>query len=132
MDGGPIDEEQTVSHFLFSLYGGPESVKDVLNEIGIRKLNPSQLTCLSELPLASLYCCLKLFATWMEEGMYDFSTLPYTIKAHLSSEDRTILKAIPQNWDGELQTLHIRTLYYTPFFILSPSLSPSLRVAGKK
>ena len=105
MDGGPIDDEQTVSYFLLSLYGGLESAKEVLNEIGILKLNLSQLTCLSELPLASLYCCLKLFATWMEEGMYDFSTLPYTIKAHLSTEDHTVLKAIPQKWDGELQAL---------------------------
>ena len=93
--------QQTLSYFLLSLYDGLESAKEVLNEIGIRMVNPTQLACLSEIHLSSLYCCLKVFSGWMEEGMYDFSTLPFTVKAHLSQDDLAALKAIPQKWDGE-------------------------------
>lgn len=100
MDGGAVNQRQTLSDFLLSLYDGLDSIKDVLSEIGVRKLSATQLVCLSELPLTNLYHCLKMFFTWIEEGMYDFSTLPYTIKAHLNSEDLSTLKAIPHNWEG--------------------------------
>ena len=114
MGGGAVNQQQTLSDFLLSLYDGLNTRKEVLSEIGVRKLNATQLTCLSELPLANLYHCLNIFATWMEDGMYDFATLPYTIKAHLTPEDLGILKAIPLNWEGILG--HI---YYDTFITAS-------------
>ena len=71
-DGGALNQQQNLSDFLLSLYDGIYSIKDVLSEIGVRKLTATQLACLSELPLANLYHCLKTFATWMKDGMYDF------------------------------------------------------------
>ena len=122
MNEGAVNEHQTLSHFLLSLYDGLQSAKQVFNEIGIRKISPTQITCLSELPLSSLYFCLKMFAAWMEEGMYDFSTLPYTIKAHLSQQDRDTLKAIPQNWDGKhifLFSISLSCIFmYFPVFLI--------------
>ena len=112
MGGSAVDQEQTLSDFLLSLYDGLNSIKDVLSEIGVRKLSATQLTCLSELPLANLYHCLKMFATWMEEGIYDFATLPYTIKAHMHPEDLSTLLAIPHNWEG---IYHSRQLMYYSF-----------------
>lgn len=104
--GSALNQQQTLADFLLSLYDGLDSIKDVLSEIGVRKLTTTQLTCLSDLPLANLYHCLKIFASWMEEGMYDFSTLPYPLKAHLSPDDLATLRAIPHNWEG------IPTIYY--------------------
>ena len=109
MGDGAVNPQQTLSDFLLSLYDGLNTKKEVLSEIGLRKLNATQLTCLSEMPLANLYHCLNIFATWMEDGMYDFATLPYTIKAHLSPEDLAILKAIPLNWEGILGLFHCHT-----------------------
>ena len=100
MREGVLNQCQTLADFLLSLYDGLDSIKDVLSEIGLRKLTGPQLACLSELPLANLYHCLKIFASWMEEGMYDFATLPYTLKAHLSPEDLSKLRDIPRNWEG--------------------------------
>lgn len=100
MVDGAVNPQQTLPDFLFSLYGGHNKKKEVLSEIGICKLNFTQLTCLLELPLANLYHCLSIFATWMEDGIYDFATLPYTIKAHLTPEDLAILKSIPLIWEG--------------------------------
>ena len=96
-----LNLRQTLADFLLSLYDGLNSFKDALNEIGIQKLTNNQVVCLSELPLVHLYYCLRVFATWMEQGMYDFSALPYTLKAHLQPNDLSTLKAIPTNWDGE-------------------------------
>ena len=108
MGDSAVNPQQTLSDFLLSLYDGHNMTKEVLSEIGICKLNATQLTCLLELPLANLYDCLNIFATWMEDGMYDFATLPYTIKAHLTPEDLATLKSIPVNWKGaSLNALHI-------------------------
>ena len=102
-----LDHQQTLSDFLLSLYDGLDRIKDAMSEIGIRKLTATQLACLSELPLPNFYHCLKVFAGWMEEGMYDFSTLPYTIKAHMSKEDMSTLRDIPHNWDGMADTAQL-------------------------
>ena len=104
-----LDHQQTLSDFLLSLYDGLDRIKDAMSEIGIRKLTATQLACLSELPLPNFYHCLKVFAGWMEEGMYDFSTLPYTIKAHMSKEDMSTLRDIPHNWDGMADTAQAHT-----------------------
>ena len=114
-----LNLRQTLAIFLLSLYDGPHSIKDVLAEIGMRELTDNQIVCLSELPLVHLYHCLKMFARWMEQGMYDFSALPYTLKAHLHPNDLATLKAIPENWEGEA---HSATAYnlvlYCTFYIV--------------
>ena len=111
MGDSAVNPQQTLSDFLLSLYDGHNTTKEVLSEIGICKLNATQLTCLLELPLANLYDCLNIFATWMEDGMYDFATLPYTTKAHLTPEDLATLKSIPVNWKGILGLHHL--MHYT-------------------
>ena len=122
MGNDAVNPQQTLSDFLLSLYDGLNTTKEVLSEIGISKLNATQLTCLLELPLANLYHCLNIFATWMEDGMYDFATLPYTIKTHLATEDLTTLKSIPHIWKGILGLFyghihHYITSYSTHYII---------------
>ena len=96
-----LNQRQTLSDFLLSLYDGLNLFKDALSEIGMKTLTENQIVCLSELPLVNLYHCLRVFATWMEQGMYDFCALPYTLKAHIHPTDLSVLKAIPDKWEGE-------------------------------
>ena len=77
---------------------------DVLQEIGLQGLSQPRLDCLTELPLTATYDCLSLFFRWVEEGFYDFSTLPFQFKVHMSDQDRLALKELSQK-RNELQRL---------------------------
>jgi hypothetical protein len=91
-----------VAEFLLHLYDDHYSKKEVLTKIGMGELTATQAGTVLELPLANLYHCLKSFATWMENGMYDFSALPFSLKAHLWPTDSTIFKTLPDKWQGEV------------------------------
>lgn len=76
-------------------------MKEVLKTINSRvELNTNQIECLSNLQLANLNHCLNTFVMWMENGMYDFSGLPLTLKVHLQPNTVQALKAIPYEWKG--------------------------------
>ena len=86
---------------MLALYDHLNNNSAVLEEIGVHSLGPSQLACLEELPLPSLYCCLQLFVRWVEDGMYDFCSLPFAVKTHISNQDLQALQQIPLKWPGE-------------------------------
>ena len=98
-------EDRTVSQFMLALYELSRS-SEVLAEIGIPTLTPSQVTCLSELPLPSLCACLEMFAAWVDEGLYDFSALPFPLKTHMSDGDRfAVENELRDKWTGSLAQL---------------------------
>ena len=98
-------ESLTVPKFLLTIYDRLHDSDDVLKEINIRTLTRSQLTCIVDLPLSSLYNCLILFASWVDEGLYDFSSLPFPVKTHLSFEDRIEVESLRNKWTGSLGDL---------------------------
>lgn len=74
--------------------------EDVFYEIGIRNASSSQLADLDKLPLTQTYSCLKLFFHWVDEGFYDYSTLPFSFKIPLSELDQPALVQIIDKWTG--------------------------------
>jgi hypothetical protein len=103
--GGAFNNTWTFREFLQSLYAGHHSVTEALSEIGMRQLTETQVTCLLDIPLANLYHCLEVFSNWMERCVYDFSTLPYTLKSHLEPSDLSTLKALPLTWKEPMTEL---------------------------
>ena len=93
-------ELQTAPQFMLMLYDHLNQSGEVLEEIGIRSTSPSQLACLVDLPLPSLFCCLQLFARWIKDGVYDFAALPFGVKTHLSFQDLQAVQQIPFKWTG--------------------------------
>ena len=81
-----------------------QASKLVLEEIGLSTLTVSQLECLTELPLPSLWSCLELFASWLDEGYYDYSSLPFALKSHMRAEDRQVMESL-EKWVGSRQKL---------------------------
>ena len=92
-------QQQTVLQFMLTLYDHLEE-SDMLKEIGVHSTSPSQLACLVELPLSSLFCCLKLFVSWIGDGVYDFATLPFAVKTNLSGQDKQLIQQVPHTWTG--------------------------------
>ena len=92
-------ELQTVPQFMLLLYDHLNRSSEVL-EIGVRSTTPSQLACLMDLPLPSLFCCLQLFARWVKDGVYDFAALPFGVKTPLSYQDLQAVQQIPFEWAG--------------------------------
>ena len=64
--------------------------------IGVENPSPSHLQCLEDLPLTATYSCLKLFLRWVEEGYYDYCTLPFPFKVHLSDDQQHAI----EEWKG--------------------------------
>lgn len=91
----------TIPEYLLKLYdhiNGPERVlKEILY---IESLSFPQLECIIDLQLLNLHDCLVLFGTWVIEGLYDFSSLPFPLKSRMRDEDRTLLDNLPGRWDG--------------------------------
>ena len=85
---------------MMTLYEHLEEDGQVLEEIGIRSTSTSQLACLMQLPLSSLFSCLQLFAIWVRDGVYDFALLPFGLKAQMSNEDQKSIQQIPCKWTG--------------------------------
>ena len=102
-DGESDVEKQTTLEFMCTLYkyrGLDEGDSFVFQKIGIQKASPPQQKCLIDLPLTATYSCLELFFHWIDEGFYDFSTLPFPFKAHLSKEDMIAINKLNIKWDS--------------------------------
>ena len=83
---------------------------EIMGKIGMVGLSTTQIQCLSELPITNLYKCLEMFVTWTADGLYDFSSLPFHLKAHILPKDLESLKAIPHKWKGlfrRVMLLHV-------------------------
>ena len=85
---------------MLTQYDSNKQSEDVLKEIGVCSASASQLACLVELPLPSLFNCLQLFASWIRDGVYDFATLPFGVKTHMSNQDLQAIQLIPLKWTG--------------------------------
>ena len=86
---------------MLTLYDHLEESEDVLKEIGVRSTSTSQLACLMELPMPSLFCCLQLFASWIRDGVYDFATLPFGVKTQMTYQDLQAVQQISIEWKGK-------------------------------
>ena len=95
-------EKMTVSQFMLEHYEGTSDQKEheVLNEIGITSLNSTQFHCLIQLPLTCSIDCMLNLATWVEEGLYEFSSLPFPLKVHMSDDDRIAIEELGEKWTG--------------------------------
>ena len=58
-------------------------------------ISSSGLECLGGIKLAFLYATLKQFVQWINDGLYDFCTIPLGMKKHLRLEDDQALQNIP-------------------------------------
>ena len=97
---------QKVPEFMLSLYEHLTNDSDVLSKIGVQSASPSHISCLAELPLPSVYSCLKLFLGWVEEGYYDFCTLPFAFKVHMSYQDKSVVdQQLRLRWQGSVPDL---------------------------
>ena len=93
-------ERKTVPQFLLMLYDHLKESEQVLKEIGVQSTSPSQLACLVDLPLSSLFSCLQLFASWVRDGVYNFAALPFGVKIRPSSQDLQSVEQISLKWTG--------------------------------
>ena len=93
-------EQQTVPQFMLMVYNNLQESEDVLKKIGVHSASGSQLACLVELPLPSIFNCLQLFANWIRDGMYDFAALPLGVKTNLSSQDQQLIQQVSHKWTG--------------------------------
>ena len=87
---------------MLTIYDHLNKSREVLEEIGIHteNLTDTQLACISELPLPAVYSCLQLFVKWIKEGLYDFCSLPFAIKTHITYQDQVSLQQVPIRWAG--------------------------------
>lgn len=99
-------ETQTAPGFMLKLYN-LSSQRDVLFEIGIKKsdVQDVHLRCLAELPLTATYSCLKLFFYWVNEGFYDFNTLPFPLKVHLGPQHKQAIEQLQTKFSTAAELL---------------------------
>ena len=97
-------EKETVPGFMSNLYGD-SSETNVLQSIGIQGASPSHRRCLANLPLTATYSCLRLFFHWVNEGFYDFCTLPFHFKAHLAPNDQHEIEKLSTKWESTTSDL---------------------------
>ena len=99
--------KETVPEFMLHLYEHLKKHSDVLYEIGIQTASPSHLSCLADLPLTATYSCLRLFFKWVEEGVYDFSDIPFPFKVHMSYQDQMFMdQQLRLRWTGTVNDLN--------------------------
>ena len=60
------------------------------------RLNQLQLKFLEELSMIEIMKALQTFVIWLQEGMYDFSSLPVTLKEELSDYHKHELKQVTE------------------------------------
>ena len=57
-------------------------------------LTKCQCNYLQNIKLVHLYKTLKLLVEWLELGMYDFCSLSFSMKVHLTDESKQVLHQI--------------------------------------
>lgn len=49
---------------------------------------------------------MLLFASWVDEGLYDFCNLPFPLKTHMSKEDKVAVEQdLRERWMGSIGDL---------------------------
>lgn len=112
-------EELTALKFISNIHGHLKSEGQALQEIGVHTKSKSCLDCLTKLPLAATYNCFRLFSRWVDEGRYDFNTLPFQLKMHMKDQDRQSLEEICSKWTGPVFVLVKELQHLIDFLKLS-------------
>ena len=105
-----VNTQQTVRQFMAALDSQIYMYQKALvfAKASTPTLSSPQLKFLESLPTAMVFTCLQLFIQWLKDGMYDFHTLPFTLKTHLSPEDQEALLQIPNKWRaGNKKMVHV-------------------------
>ena len=79
-------------------------------------LSLPQQRFLENLPTVMLFSCLQQLIQWLNDGMYDFHTLPFTLMTRLPKEDQDALNEIPTRWKGGMKLIsqaHYSRIYCT-------------------
>ena len=61
-------------------------------------LSLPQQAFLENLHISMAFSCLQQLIQWLKDGMYDFCTLPTTLRTHIAKEDLDALYQIPSRW----------------------------------
>ena len=93
-------KSQTIRQFMSILDSQINQNAPVFARRSTHTLSPPQLKFLENLPTVMVFSCLQMFIQWLKDGMYDFHTLPLTLKTHLPLEDHEVLLQIPAKWKG--------------------------------
>ena len=90
----------TLSNFMHTVYDNINDESHALMEIGIddKRLAPTQITCLTQLQLQCVFSSLRLFDEWIHDGLYDYHTLPFSVKKHMSSSDKQFIEQCFNQW----------------------------------
>ncbi|KAL5466920.1 hypothetical protein EMCRGX_G031083 [Ephydatia muelleri] len=80
-------KSQTIHGFMSILDSQINQNAPVFARSSTPTLSPPQLKFLENLPTVMVFSCLQKFIQWLKDGMYDFHTLPFTLKTHLPLED---------------------------------------------
>ena len=79
----------------------------LFKQIDLDQLAPTQLTTIKDLLLRSTHSCLIMFTEWINIGLYDFCTLPFSLKAHMSDMDKEFIEQnLIATWKGTIWVLH--------------------------
>ena len=62
------------------------------------RLQASHRSRISAIPMRHLYTTLQVVVEWINDGIYDFHTLPKTMKIPLKKEDEDKLLALPKQY----------------------------------
>ena len=95
----------TLSKFVHIVYDNIEDECQALMEIGIsdKSLTQTQITCLTQLQLHCVFSSLKLFDKWMHDGLYDYHTLPFSVKKHMSISDQQSIEQCFDEWTNHAE-----------------------------
>ena len=85
------------------------------------RLNQLQLKFLEELHMIEIMKALQTFVIWLQEGMYDFSSLPVTLKedlhdCHIQELNQVTAVAVSEG-NGMLQMIQYQCLYVDIYII---------------
>ena len=64
-------------------------------------LRDSQYDCLKSLKIRNVFKTLELLTNWMNEGMFDFCSLPFSLKTDMMYKDRDQLRCIANEAKGK-------------------------------
>ena len=98
LDEGREVFEESALKFILNLHKHLKSEDQALQEIGVHTESKTHLECLTNLPLTATYSCFKLFSHWVDEGYYDFKTLPFRFKADMRNQDQQCLEELRSMW----------------------------------
>lgn len=96
---------KSIAQFLLFLFKNKDNYITAFNEIGIQNAQPSHLSCLADISISVTFNCLKLFVKWLDEERYNFCSLPFPLKVHMTPQDEASILNIHQSWKGNIVDL---------------------------